>query len=133
MNKYTYTVYLPTEVSRDRKQTYVASSKLSDFTSRLDRSDRKLTDLDETCLGNLTKCKLYYTSAQNRESRLKETLRETKKLIKNSKDLNNFSSKRTASIRFSSRVNYHNNIGTNHKRHTSADHEYDSYKKDQKY
>lgn len=125
MNKYSYTVYLPPVVAREKKRepNYVASTKLNDFTSRIDRNDRKLTDLDETCLGNLSKCKLYYTSAQNRETRLKETLRETKKLIKNTNNIGSFSSKRSASIRFSSRNNYHNSLGKNQKRYSSAEHD----------
>ncbi len=102
MNKYSFTVYMPSIVSRDKKRdaSYIASNKLSDFTSRIDRSDRKLTNLDETCLTNLDKCKRYYTTAQNRESRLKETLQDTRKLIKTSSNISAFSSKRSSSLRY---------------------------------
>lgn len=115
MNKITYTAYLPIVVSRDSRKrsqsSSIASGQLRDYTNRLDRYDRKLNDLDDTCLTNLDKCKIYYNSSQNRESRLKNTLRETRNLIKKSSPaLSTFSSPRTASIRYSSKLNYRHSL-----------------------
>ena len=68
MNKYSYTAYISPLVQPRTKKSeaqYVASNKLDDFSNRLDRSCRKLNDLNILCETNLDKCKIYYDIARN--------------------------------------------------------------------
>ena len=68
MYKTHYTAYLPepkTSKYNRPKEADPSVIKLDEYTKRLDQKSRKLSKVDEVCLTNLDKCKLYYTSARN--------------------------------------------------------------------
>ncbi|CAF0859583.1 unnamed protein product [Brachionus calyciflorus] len=80
MNRSTFTAYLPESKIMLKQKS--SDNSLEDYTRLLKKQTEKLESLDQQCLANLDKCNRCYLSAQNRETRLNNRLKQTKSALR---------------------------------------------------